>query len=295
MGDRMPSPAPAVDGGVVRDRVETYPRMDSTAGWRKSAGMGRTWGVNFPSTHWSILGHATKSGGDRQAEALEEMCKRYWTPVFHALRQRGYMEAEAQDLTQEFLVQLTDHSAWRRADPHRGRFRSFLLGSLSRFLREVETRRRAQKRGGDIQHVSASEDAVAETLSDASMAEDVVRSFDRNWALELMGRAFEKTRQEYAAGGKAHLFAHLKAFLPVGKEPPTYEQTAATLGITLAALKTEIFRLRNAFRVNVRSEVAQTVSAPHEVDAELAWLQRVLMDRGSDLPGAVPRSPSDPS
>ncbi len=251
--------------------------------------------MNFPSTHWSILGHATKSGGDRQAEALEEMCKRYWSPVFFALKQRGYMETEAQDLTQEFLVQLTDHSAWRRADPHRGRFRSFLLGSLSRYLREVEIRRRAQKRGGDIHHVSANEDAVAETLSDASMAEDVVRSFDRNWALELMGRAFEKTRKEYATGGKAHLFGHLKAFLPVGKEPPTYEHTAETLGITLAALKTEIFRLRNAFRVNVRTEVAQTVSAPHEVDAELAWLQRVLMDRGSDLPDTSTRSPAGPA
>ena len=240
--------------------------------------------MNFPSTHWSILGHATKSGGDRQAAALEEMCKRYWVPVFYALRQRGYVEAEAQDLTQEFLMQLTDHSAWRRADPHRGRFRSFLLGSLSRFLREVEVRRRAQKRGGDVQHLSASEDGIAETLADATVTEDVVRSFDRNWALELMGRAFERTRKEYAANGKAHLFTHLKAFLPVGKAHPTYEVTAATLGISLAALKTEIFRLRNAFRINVRSEVAQTVSAPHEIDAELAWLQRVLMDRGSDLP-----------
>ncbi len=217
----------------------------------------------------------------------------YWNPVFYALRQRGYGEAEAQDLTQEFLVQLTDHSAWRRADPHRGRFRSFLLGSLSRFLREVEIRRRAQKRGGDIHHVSADEDAVAETLSDASMAEDVVRSFDRNWALELLGRSFERTRQEYAASGKAHLFTHLKVYLPVGKEPPTYEQTAGTLGISLAALKTEIFRLRNAFRISVRSEVAQTVSAPHEVDAELAWLQRVLMDRGSDIPAATPNSPAE--
>ena len=240
--------------------------------------------MNFPSTHWSILGHATKSGGERQTAALEEMCRRYWVPVFQALRHRGYVEAEAQDITQEFLMQLTDHSAWRRADPHRGRFRSFLLGSLSRFLREVEVRRRAQKRGGDVQHLSSDEDAVAETLADASVAEDVVRSFDRNWAMELMGRAFERTRKEYSSAGKAHLFTHLKAFLPVGKEPPTYEQIAVTLGITLSALKTEVFRLRNAFRLNVRAEVAQTVSAPHEIDAELGWLQKVLMDRGSDLP-----------
>jgi DNA-directed RNA polymerase specialized sigma24 family protein len=251
--------------------------------------------MNFPSTHWSVLGHATRSGGDRADAALEELCSRYWNPVFQALRYRGYSEPEAEDLTQEFLLQLTDNSAWRRADPNRGRFRSFLLGALSRFLREVEVRRRALKRGGDVAHVSADEPAVSETLPAGGVTEDLERSFDRNWAVSLLGRALDQTRQQYAAAGKAHLFTHLKSYLPAGKEPPTYEYSAATLGITLAALKTEIHRLRLSFKASVRAEVAQTVSAPHEVDAELAWLQAVLFDRGSPLDDpAERRAPAPP-
>ena len=223
------------------------------------------------------------SGGERAKAALEEVCRRYWVPVFQTICQRNYPEAEAQDLTQEFLVKLTDSSLWRRADPNRGRFRSFLLGALARFLREIEMRRRAQKRGGDVDHVNAYDEEMADNLPDAALTEEIVRTFDRNWALGIMTRALARTRDEYSASGKAHLFSALKAFLPAGKEPPAYDEMAEKLSLHLATLKTEIHRLRASFKSNVRAEVSQTVSAPHEIEAELEWLQQILMDRGSRL------------
>ena len=242
--------------------------------------------MNFPSTHWSILRDATMSGGDRAKAALDEVCRRYWVPVFQTIVQRRYPEAEAQDLTQEFIVKLTDSSLWRRADPNRGRFRSFLLGALARFLREIEVRRRAQKRGGAVTHLSADDARIADTMPDTEFTEEIVRNFDRNWALGIMNEALLRTRAEYAAAGKLTLFEALKTFLPAGKEPPGYGPLAEKLGLHLATLKTEIHRLRIAFKANVRSEVAQTVSAPHEIEAELGWLQHILMDRGSRLNGA---------
>lgn len=223
------------------------------------------------------------SGGERSKEALNEVCRRYWIPVYQTILQRRHSEAEAQDLTQEFIVKLTDSSLWRRADPNRGRFRSFLLGALARFLREVEVRRRALKRGGDVTHLDPEEAGIAETLPESDLTEEIVRNFDRNWAVGIMNAALVRTRSEYAGAGKLALFEALKAFLPAGKEPPAYGALAEQLGLHLATLKTEIHRLRLAFRSNVRIEVAQTVSAPHEVEAELEWLQHILMDRGSRL------------
>ena len=55
------------------------------------------------------------------------------------------------------------------------------------------------------------------------------------------------------------------------------------LGLTLPALKSELHRLRHRFKTLVRQEVASTVSAPHEIDEEMSYLQRVLIDKGNDL------------
>jgi RNA polymerase sigma-70 factor (ECF subfamily) len=137
-----------------------------------------------------------------------------------------------------------------------------------------------------VVHVSADDGDVAAGLPDTEFTEEIVRTFDRNWAVGIMSEALARTREEYATAGKTKLFEALKSYLPAGKEPPAYGPMAEELGLHLATLKTEIHRLRLAFRTNVRAEVAQTVSAPHEVEAELAWLQQILMDRGSRLQGA---------
>jgi len=226
------------------------------------------------------------NGGENSRSALDEVCRRYWQPIHQTIVQRRYPESEAQDLTQEFIVKLTDSSLWRRADPSRGKFRSFLLGALARFLRETELRRRAQKRGGSVVHVSSDEMGTDEAFADPEFAEEIVRTFDRNWAIGIMSEALKRTRQEYESAGKGRLFDALKSYLPAGKEAPAYLPTAENLGLHLATLKTEIHRLRLAFKANIRAEVSQTVSAPHEIEAELAWLQQILMDRGSRLHGA---------
>ena len=110
----------------------------------------------FPSTHWSVLARASASGETAGHEALEALCRRYWTPLNQFIRSRGYSEAEAEDLTQEFLLHLLEHSTLRKPDPLRGKFRSFLLGALMKFLSHERERQLAQKRGGQQPHISLS-------------------------------------------------------------------------------------------------------------------------------------------
>jgi len=78
----------------------------------------------------------------------------------------------------------------------------------------------------------------------------------------------------------------LKGFLPGGTEPPSYEAAAGQLDRSVPAFKSEVHRMRRRFRALVREEVLQTVSAPHEIDAEMAHLQQVLMDKGSEFGAA---------
>jgi RNA polymerase sigma-70 factor (ECF subfamily) len=238
----------------------------------------------FPTTQWSLLARATMSGETTGRQALEELCRRYWSPLYQFIRVRGYSEAEAKDLTQEFLLHLLEHATLQKADRMRGRFRSFLCGALVRFLGDASDKRRAQKRGGGAVHIeldSSGEDSLA-----ASAPEELL--FDREWALVILENALRTVEQKgwgeapeasEVGGGR---FAVLRQFLPGSVEVPSYEGAAMQLGLSVPALKSELHRLRQRFKAAVRDEVASTVSAPHEIDQELHHLQQVLMDRAVD-------------
>jgi DNA-directed RNA polymerase specialized sigma24 family protein len=240
----------------------------------------------FPSTHWSLLARASVNGETEAHAALGELCRRYWKPLNQFIRARGYGDAEAEDLTQEFLLHLLEHSTLRKPDPLRGKFRSFLLGALAHFLSHERARRLAQKRGGQQPHVSVELLETDKALGDEPLREKDVAAFDRAWALEIVRRALAAVTEDYAKSGRVELFEVLRSFLPGGNSPPPYEEAAARARMSLAAFNSEIHRLRRQFRECVYAEVTGTVSAPHEIDQEIAHLYRVLLDRGTDFGGA---------
>ncbi len=237
----------------------------------------------FPTTHWSLLAKASLDGDTESRKALEELCRRYWGPVHRFIRARGVSEAEAQDLTQDFIVHLLEKSTFARADRLRGRFRSFLLGALVRFLGDEADRRQAQKRGGAIHHVSFDAAEFKADTEPAMAGDERATLFDREWALTILERALGRVRQEYAGTDRVSEFTVLKNFLPGAAQPPSYAAAAGQIGLSVPAFKSEVHRLRRRFRALVREEVAQTVSAPHEIDAEMTHLQQMLMDKGSEF------------
>ncbi|HZR16112.1 MAG TPA: sigma-70 family RNA polymerase sigma factor [Verrucomicrobiae bacterium] len=239
--------------------------------------------MDFPTTHWSVLAVATVHGESDARAALETLCQRYWGPVHSFLRFRGLTDAEAKDLTQEFMIHVVQKSIFTRADRLQGKFRSFLLGSLTRFLSDAADRKNALKRGGALPHVSFDTDVPGKDLEDLSSPAPGGSTFDREWALTILETALEKLRAECLETGNQSCFEIWKHFLPGANETFSYETAAGKLGISVAALKSEVHRLRRRLRALVRTEVARTVSAPHEIESEMAHLQQVLMDRGSEL------------
>src|SRR3954465_10552991 len=110
--------------------------------------------AGFGETAWSIVLAAGNASEPRAGDALAELCRVYWPPVYGYLRRRGYNRDDAQDVTQNFFQHLIEDKTMRRAAPERGRFRSFLLGALTRCLADEQAHLHALKRGGNAQFIS---------------------------------------------------------------------------------------------------------------------------------------------
>jgi len=106
-------------------------------------------GSQFPTTRWTLVVAASVPHRKEARSALVSLCENYWYPLYAYLHRRGYPPDRTQDLTQEFFIRVLEGRYLDRADPEKGRFRSFLLTSLKFFVADEEDRKRARKRGAD--------------------------------------------------------------------------------------------------------------------------------------------------
>jgi RNA polymerase sigma factor (sigma-70 family) len=212
--------------------------------------------------------------------ALAELCRLYWFPLYAFVRRRGYSPADAQDLVQGFFLQLLDHRALAGIDPCKGKFRSFLLASIRKYLSKETDRVRCLKRGGNIEFVPfdtlEAEKLYRHELADFLTAETI---FDARWATTLLDEAMARLGKEYVAEGKAAVLQELEPFLaPCNVQVvPSYEQVADRLQVSIGAVKTLIHRLRKRFTALLREEVARTVQNPADVDEEIHSLCEALI------------------
>jgi len=213
----------------------------------------------FQATLWTLVLKAK----DHSQEALEELIRSYWKPVYVYIRRWGYPSEEAKDLTQGFFADLLERDFLKGVSREKGRFRTFLLTVLKRYLINESERKRAQKRGGgkamlSLDFTRAERDFTIMPTSD----ETPERSFNRQWALEAMARALSTLARELEPG----LFEAIKPHLAGG---PAYDETAKKLGITVVRLNNLIHRTRKRYREILRAEVAGSLSDPAEADEEV--------------------------
>jgi DNA-directed RNA polymerase specialized sigma24 family protein len=237
----------------------------------------------FATTRWSLILSATDCDADEQKkrEALTELCRTYWRPIFLFVSRHGYSIQEAQDLTQDFFVMILESDWLGQADEHRGRFRSFLLKSLQNFLSHAEERSRAVKRGGRLAFVSWDE-WLAEEPSQLMLSAQTIESlppehlFDLRWAATVAEHALQRLREECERKGRLRLFETLRGYLTSERSDVSYADLAAALGIAETAVKKQLHNLRQRFRWLLRDEVAHTVENPADIDDEIRHLCVVL-------------------
>ncbi len=234
--------------------------------------------ADFRTTHWSVVLLAGSGQEQQSLEALEQLCHAYWYPLYAFVRRRGYGEEEAKDLTQSFFAKLLEKNYVADSDRSRGKFRTFLLNSLSHFLANEWDKLRRQKRGGEVWTISLDADAEERYLHEPAVGPTPERVFDRGWAETVVGTALARLRAEFDREGaeSAQRFDIVKPFLLGGEDPASCAVAAARLGISESGLRTVVHRTRKRFRELIRTQIAQTVSSPAEVDEEIHYLFEVL-------------------
>jgi RNA polymerase sigma-70 factor (ECF subfamily) len=209
--------------------------------------------------------------------ALATLCHIYWYPVYAFIRRRGFSSADSQDLTQEFFAALLEKDYVRLADRERGRFRTFLLTAVTRFLAKQKERDHAAKRGGGRAVLSLDlKSGEARYLLEPAEHWTPERLFERRWALTLLDRVIARLGERYAEQGKGELFERLKGVLTGAMSPDENSQLASQLGLSEGALKVAVHRLRRRYRDLLKQEIAETVADPGETADELDYLLAAL-------------------
>jgi RNA polymerase sigma-70 factor (ECF subfamily) len=233
-------------------------------------------GAPFPTTDWSVVLQAQRDDA-AAALALNELCRRFWYPIYAFLRCRGHQRADAQDLTQGFFLKAVRRELVGSADQEKGRLRTFLLTALNRHVADHLRHESAQKRGGRAMVLPHEcDDAEHRFAADPLDHADPERLFLGAWARALLERVREKMRAHYEATRRGELYAALEQVVTLEDETTPYAELAQKLSASETALRLQVFRMRQRFAKLLREEVAQTVHSPEDLESEIAWLKRTL-------------------
>ncbi|MCL4789440.1 MAG: sigma-70 family RNA polymerase sigma factor [Verrucomicrobia bacterium] len=231
----------------------------------------------FATTHWTVVLSAADKNSPGATKALEKLCRTYWYPLYSYVRRKGHDAPEAEDLTQEFFARLLSRNFPHGIKPDGGRFRSYLLTALRHFLTNEWQRARAEKRGGGKAVLSLQElDAEGQYRLEPADNASPETLFDRRWASVLLAGVQQRLQREYAAEGRADLFARLQPCLTGAEQLLPYAELARELGQSESAVKMAVHRMRKRYGELLRQEISQTVAGSKDVEEEIRALLAVV-------------------
>ena len=230
-------------------------------------------GEDFRTTRWTQVSRA-KADSPEGRRALAELCKDYYEPVAAFLRYELRDADAARDLAHDFFAHMLAGGAIAHAEQERGRFRSYLLGSVKHFFSHHREALRRLRRGGGVTDISLNETEVRSVPDARVLSPDA--AFDRQWALTVVARALEALRRECGAEGRADFFELVKPWLTGDTARGDQTALAASRGMNANALKVAVHRLKQRFRQLLKAEVAGTLDDPGLVEAEMRALFAAL-------------------
>jgi DNA-directed RNA polymerase specialized sigma24 family protein len=211
-------------------------------------------GSTFQETLWTVVLRAKDSDDAGRRDALGRLIGEYWKPAYFFIRRRGHDVEAAKDLAQGFFAEFVEKDFLKAVTPAKGKFRSFLMASLTYFLSDQYDRSRAQKRGGGYNFVQAEEDLT-------SVEGNPEEAFFRRWAFEIMAQAMSRLKKDVA--------------------PEEFALLDGEGGQDLSSSdrKNRLHRLRLRLREHIRDIIRPSVATEADVDAEIAELFAVTAQK----------------
>lgn len=243
----------------------------------------------FLTTHWSLVEGVASADEDQNRALIGALLRNYWKPVYCYLRRKGYTNDEAKDLTQGFFheVVLERHLA-EKADPAKGRFRSFLLIALNRYLANVRKHAERQRRAprGKLVSLAMVEPPELSQLAAQSAPEDC---FNYAWVSALLERVVEDLERDCHRDGKTvhwHLF-HDRVLAPITDRTAVVSLASlrARYGIADEAKASNMIvtvkrRFQRLLREQLRKSVMSDELLAEELDEIRRFFPKIAQDNG---------------
>jgi RNA polymerase sigma factor (sigma-70 family) len=230
----------------------------------------------FITTHWSVVLQAQGESPAAQ-EALEDLCRTYWRPIYGFVRREGARPEEAKDITQGFFALILERKDFSSVRQEKGRLRSFLLAALKHFMANERRDAATLKRGGGRTLLPLDEAEsydVSEFDRRDMLSADLL--YDRKWAFTVLDRVFACLREESQGSANTPLLERLNTLLSDEPDRPSQAEIGREFGMSENAVKQAFHRLRQRYRQLLREEVAHTVATPAEIEDELRHLIAAL-------------------
>lgn len=233
----------------------------------------------FPSTRWTLVRRLKNGGEVEAAEAMNELCRLYWYPIYAFARRHGFPTHDAEDITQTFFQRIVTSEAIHDAQEEKGQLRSFMLAMLKRIIANHVRHASTQKRGGTRLATISFDDLNAEERYEHEPATlvDPDALFDRAWAERVLDQAAARLRDEFALGNNLVLFEAIQDYLPYRtQEPASYPDVASDLAMKEGAVRQQVSRMRKRYATLIEEHIAQTVEGENEQREELQYLVSVM-------------------
>jgi len=239
-------------------------------------------GGAFLTTHWSLIENVKKQP-DQDRALIGLLLERYWKPVYCYVRQKGYDNEQAKDLTQGFFHEIVlNLNLFERADQSKGRFRSFLLYALNQYLMNEKRRETAQK--NIPRHKIVSLDAIEQlVLPQSVIASSPEDSYNYAWVSALLDQVLSDVKRTcYQQGMETHwsIFSERVVQPMLNNAAPSSlidicekygvesEKKASNMIVTVKR------RFQNALKQYIRSTVASESQMADELKEILKFLPK---------------------
>ena len=235
----------------------------------------------FQTTDWSEIRNAKTLDEARRKEIVGSLLRKYWKPVYCYLRRKGYSNELAKDLTQGFFYEIVlGRELIQQADQAKGKFRTFLLTALDRYVTDTHRIATAKKR----MPIDPMEQMGAIELPNLPIGQTNAKPeqvFYYAWAADLLDEVHCKVRNEYCSTGKS---IHWQVFREKVLDPIIQNTKAPSLAeiCTKYGIESEdkasnlIITVKRRYRTVLKRCLRQFVQSDSEVEEEFNELINIL-------------------